>query len=527
METVKVTLVNKSKLWKKFKLGEGELSFTGYLSVNGQTFSEDTIERYFAGIEFSPECIYSWHGEFAVIYQTSAFTFAAVDRKRSIPLFYQKEGNSLTITDHLSPGKELHPTSVAEFIMTGYVANERTLYKENYQIEAGQYLYIDSSGLKKERYYRYYHHPEEKDLDVLASELQETIHQTFKNLVERIKEKHVMLPLSGGYDSRIIALLLKEYGVENISSFTYGRPENPEAKKSKEIADRLGIPWSFFKYSRDDWKKWYHSQEWRDYLQFAVSTASMAHLQDWPAVTEIIRQQDDDYVFIPGHSGDFIAGSHLTYELTLPKRYTVDEVISQIMKKHHRLWETKNSSAASQVISEIKASLDGLDYESREQAGALFEYWDWKERQAKFIINSLRVYEYYGKSWAIPLWDDALMDFFLKVPIEYRFKKFLYDTTLYQMYPDYFAKPVKPTGGHASLKEKYGAFYGILKQVYNKKRIYQQYHKDPMEWFGITGSYFQYLRSTSFSVEKVKYINPYNINSFLVKDYIEKELPQA
>jgi asparagine synthase (glutamine-hydrolysing) len=524
LETVKINIKNKSAMWKQVMVAESELSFAGYLYVNDKLYTQHTIENYFKSISFSRQLIDDWQGEFALIYRTASFTFAAVDRKRSIPLFYRQEGKSITITDQLTPGNELQTTSAVEFILTGFVANERTLFKDNYQIEAGQYLYVTPTGVSKEKYYRYYHHPVQKDFDVFVDELTETFHLAFKRLVERIKNKHVMIPLSGGYDSRIIALLLKEYGVGKISSFTYGREENPEAKKSKEIADRLGIPWSFYKYSREDWKKWYHSNEWKEYLQFATNTTSMAHLQDWPAVTEIIEQQDDDFVFIPGHSGDFIAGSHLSYELTVNKIYTIDEVISHIMKKHHRLWETKNQQAMGQVITEIKASLDGLDFENREQAGALFEYWDWKERQAKFIINSVRVYEYYGKSWAIPLWDDQLMNFFLNVPIEHRFKKFLYDSALYKMFPDYFAAPLKQTGSQASLKEKYGVFYSLLKQAYNKKRIYQQYHKDPMEWFGITGNYLQYLLSTTFSFQKVTYTNPYNINSFLVKDYIQKEL---
>ena len=44
------------------------------------------------------------------------------------------------------------------------------------------------------------------------------------------------------------------------------------------------------------------------------------------------------------------------------------------------------------------------------------------ERQAKFIVNSVRVYEFFGYAWRIPLWDRELIDFFLKVPLKYRMR---------------------------------------------------------------------------------------------------------
>ncbi|MFT4414435.1 asparagine synthase-related protein [Fredinandcohnia humi] len=516
---IQIKLENKTR-WKQASLGEHMLYFTGHLYQDETLYTEETIQDYFENIEFSPEYNSKWTGNFAFIYQTPEYTFAACDRKRSIPLFYWKNGENWIISDRILPQKApLDETAVMEFLLTGYAANEKTLYKNVCQIEAGQALLFEADSFEKHQYFRYYHSPEQIDLETASKQLEDVFHRVFKRLHERLKDKHVMIPLSGGYDSRIIALLLKEYGVQNISSFTYGRLENNEARKSKEIADKLGIDWTFYEYSRNDWKKWYESADWKQYADFGTNASVMAHLQDWPAVSQLAKQADTKYVFMPGHSGDFVAGSHLMYELTIDKEYTIDEVVERIMGKHHRLWETHDSSK-SNVISEIKSSLAGLPYQNREQASALFEYWDWKERQAKFIINSVRVYEYYDHEWEIPLWDDELMNFFLTIPVDLRFKKYLYDYTLHQMYPALFEKPVKKDMAATSLKQKYGPLYSQLKKAYNKKRVLQQYYKDPMEWYGIYGNYFAYLQNISFTHNRVRYSNPYNINSFLVKDYI-------
>jgi len=54
------------------------------------------------------------------------------------------------------------------------------------------------------------------------------------------------------------------------------------------------------------------------------------------------------------------------------------------------------------------------------------ELFDFSERQAKFIVNSVRVYEFFGFEWRIPMWDAELIDFFLQVPISHRLNQFLY-----------------------------------------------------------------------------------------------------
>jgi asparagine synthase (glutamine-hydrolysing) len=64
---------------------------------------------------------------------------------------------------------------------------------------------------------------------------------------------------------------------------------------------------------------------------------------------------------------------------------------------------------------------------SREQALSACDSWDWQERQAKKIVNSVRVYEFWGYSWRIPLWDAEMMDWWERVdPL--RDGTVLYDT---------------------------------------------------------------------------------------------------
>lgn len=504
----------------------GQIYFAGYFIFQGKYYPAHEAYEVFKEEGFFLSNLHEIIGEFAYICVGQNQVTAIVDRKRSIPLFYYQEGSSWIITDRITQqdGTSFNQTAVKEFLLTGFTANEKTLYTNVFQVEAGSYIQISKAGkLENKEYYQFYHHPVEKDLETFSEELKCVLHVVFEDLIKRLINKTPILPLSGGYDSRIIALLLKEFGIENIASFTYGKKENKEAQVSRDIANRLGLKWDFIEYKKDDWYRWYHSKEWKNYVSFAVNGSSMAHLQDWPAVREIIGKQDAEYVFIPGHSGDFVAGSHLAYEITVDREFTVEDVLQFNLNKHHKLWEVEQGihTSAQDVLAEMKRSFKNLPFQTNEQASALFEYWDWRERQAKFIINSVRVYEFYEKNWDIPLWDDRLMDFFNTVPVDLRFKKYLYDYTLNKMYPDYFPEPVKPVGKEASLKQKYGVFYKTAKKLYNRKKLYQQYYTEPMEWYGIYKNYPEYVKALSFKHDGLKYKQPYNINSFLAKDYIQ------
>ena len=489
--------------------------------VTHENFASIINEEILASKDFA-----KWNGEYALIFTNDECTTLVTDMKRSIPLFYSMDdsGNWL-VQDFIQPheGMKMNSEAEEEFLITGFVFRDKTLFEEWKQVPAVSYLLLKEEAVQH-YYYSYVLPKETEPIDVFAKELKQVFNDLFDDLADRLKDRQIVIPLSGGYDSRLIALNLVERGLkDNITAFTYGRPGNGESTVSKQIADKLGLKWKYFAYDKKMWEDMYKSEEWKDYVVYSSNGVSVAHLQDFPSTKLLVEQEGlQDAVFLPGHSLDYLAGGHLPYESIVDKQFEKSEIQTFIMNKHFRLWELsgKDSYAETAIGKGLYQDIEAHSNYTNERVTSLIDEWNWRERQAKFIINSVRVYEYFGQGWSIPLWDDRLIHFFSKIPANLKYKKYLYDYTLHQMYPEYYPLPQKP-GPENSLKNKYGILYPMLRKIYRKKNLYRKYFDEPMEWYGIYPTYKQYVQSLTFKRNGQKYEHPYNINSFIVKDMIQ------
>lgn len=508
-------------------IGEGyEGFFRGYFYYENQYVTHENFGSLFNEAQLSTMEYSKWNGEYALIFTNEHNTTLVTDMKRSIPLFYsQDSAANWIVQDYITPheGMDMVMEAEDEFLVTGFVFRDKTLFADWFQVPAVSYVKLAKEA-KQTYYYTYVLEKESESIDTFAAELEQVFHDLFDDLATRLKGRQIIIPLSGGYDSRLIALNLVERGLkENITTFTYGRPGNGESTVSKQIADQLGLKWKYFAYDKKMWEDMYKSEEWKDYVVYSSNGVSVAHLQDFPSTKLLVQEEKlEDAVFLPGHSLDYLAGGHLPYESIIDKDFEVSEIQTFIMNKHFRLWELNGEKtyANTNIGRGLIEDIEVYSNYTNERVSSLIDEWNWRERQSKFIINSVRVYEYFGQSWSLPLWDDRLIHFFSKLPADLKYKKYLYDYTLHKMHPDYYPMPQKP-GPENSLKNKYGILYPVLRKLYRKKNLYRKYFDEPMEWFGIYPTYKQYIKSLKFSRNGKKYEHPYNINSFIVKDMIE------
>ena len=313
----------------------------------------------------------------------------------------------------------------AEFLVTGYVTGRETLFDGIFQIQAGEYLsyskkdnqlphpFITGSGMTD-----YFSDTEEELLKRLDRFL-----FTFSGGLLRLQKKGLtmVVPLSGGLDSRIIVAMLKRLGVDEVICFSYGRAKNHESEISKKVAEALGYQWYFVEYTNDKWQSCYPPWQIVAYERYAGNLVSLPHIQDFLALQELIKEGKipQKSVFIPGHSGDFLAGNLYPAGLWYPGTLFVWKLSPWNPQIHYSLWEVrKETDIISYFNKKISDSTGNITIHDRESYVNCVLCFVFNERVAKFIVNSVRVYEFFGYSWRMPLWDNELIGFFFKSSLE-------------------------------------------------------------------------------------------------------------
>ena len=370
--------------------------------------SWSTEEDFVAGIR-------ALNGFYVLICKKGSKLFAAVDRVRSIPLFYGCIGSEFWLSDcaewvRIKIGDmELDPLAKKEFLLTGYVTGRDTLFPDVKQIQAGEVVIVDENNgqiqVKAERYYRFGHgYEQEANIDELMAQAYQMLVRIFNRLVEVADGRTVVVPLSGGYDSRLIVLMLKLLGYENIVTFTYGCPGNKESEVSRKVAGILNLQWEFVPYSNEEWYRWYNSHEMSEYHKMAGSLSSTPHILDWPAVYQLKKGGvvTADSIFVPGH----------TPMLSLVGRPTLRQSSTDsVFTKHYSLQEADDHTKKI-----MKNRISDYCKINRFDTSRGFYKWECAERQSKFIANSVRVYEFWGFNWYMPYWDSQFFDFCLALP---------------------------------------------------------------------------------------------------------------
>jgi len=387
------------------------------------------------------------NGLFCVVGNSSFGFFAVTDRIRSIPLFYTIKLDQLVVTDNpykLVSNPVWEEQSNLEFKTAGYTLGGTTLYKGVSQVEAASFICYKNNHVSVIEYFNYTSKQlEHIDYFVAKKELKEVLDRSMQRMLKSIEGRPIAIPLSGGYDSRFILAWLKMNGYSNVFAFTYGRKGNPDILLAEKVAKKLNTPWICLPYN-DIISQLTEDSSLEDYVLYASCASSMPFFQDYPAIKNIHERNliPFDSVIVPGHSGDFIAGSHL-----MPKDNvkTSLSLVNNIFGVHHSYYRVSKAEKK-QVLEKIDEFFNNYPQCT---LYSVKEWWDFKERQAKFIVNSCKAYQFFGYGIRLPFFDAELIAFFRTVPFDFKLYKKLYNEVLEDAYFKplgiYFADELQPT----------------------------------------------------------------------------------
>ncbi len=386
---------------------------------------------------------------------SSGRSIGAVDRSRSIPLFYTKAGPLYSLGDtpersNAQMSLSVDGVSAAAFLLSGYISGSSTLFAGVHQVEAGTWVEFGPSAGAAPcvgRYFRCFSdEPRSDSHDVLERDFQQTIEDVSERIGKALSGHRLILPLSGGFDSRLIGWMLWKNGLRDVLCYTYGTASNPQVKLASDVANAFGFRWRFIEYTPQRWAEWMASQQMMEYWDFACGGTSCPHIQDFPAVAELHRLGElyEAPIFLPGHVGDAWAGlfasprldtgaDHPPCEYHSRYRPIVNPVVSAIIYRHLNLWPTSVEAWRRPPLSGVAERLhDEIADLNNSREGGHSAYVDWvlQSRTANWIVNSCRLFEFFGGEFALCLGDYSLIDFFRRVPSAELFNCGLYARTL-------------------------------------------------------------------------------------------------
>lgn len=418
-------------IWKN----KNKLHFKGYIFYQDNLLTIDDLESLLNTITSINEfqiILKSFIGTFSFVFENQDSLYAAVDPTRTFPLFYHAKNESIIITDntYTSSFKDFKKNLETNQQVLGmrFVLGNKTSLLDVYQIQAGECISFNKY-LKSKTYHNFSISPDElhDEIELLPHQFQNVLSNAIKRIIESVSGRTLVVPLSGGYDSRLVLSLLYKENYKNVICFTYGNNDDEEVKISKKVAESLGYKWVLFETTKNYIPNRYlYSNEFENFSKFSYNNVSMIHLQDYLFVKKIHDEKmiPDDAIFLPGHTGDVVAGNHLyDYDDTIITR---SKYINQIIKRHFVLKEYTKNMAIEDVLKEY--------YDLNKLPHSLIDNFNVKERQAKFIVNSLRNYEFFGYEHRIVLWDQEVSNFLRNLPFKLKLNSNFYKTQIFNNY---------------------------------------------------------------------------------------------
>jgi asparagine synthase (glutamine-hydrolysing) len=412
-----------------------------FFDENDNFYEHDNLPEYFKQLtDYNSfvELIKKSNGIFTVVINKGDEFWCANDRSGTFPLFYYDVNGEWVVTDDFKTINKERNFNYNNFQLNlfkslGHTFGCETLISNVFQLQCAQVLKLQSNKQKEAEFYHSFsvNKFNVKPETLLLKEGVKVFERSFKRLVKSLNGRTAVVPLSGGYDSRMIVAGLKKHGYKDVICFTYGKRENnKELVLSEKVAHQLGYKWIFVEYNSSLIEGYAETQEFQEYMHYMSHLGSMFYLQEYFAVKYLSDNKlvPDDSVFLPGHSGDLIGGSQLVK--VFDKEIRFNEIPDRFLSKKINLapLNTKDKERLKNLVqNEISAAFSN-------NAATVFEELDIREKISKVIFNSSLVFDYFNYEKRFPFWDNDILNFFLSIPLEQREMKKLYDTILVQYY---------------------------------------------------------------------------------------------
>lgn len=408
----------------------------GFAYLKGQLLEGQQLIDLFSNVQSKEsfcQQVQSLDGRFAVVLWQVDFKAAAVDAVNAFPLYFKYLNNSnkeLQICDSiLSFSNKINKKSVSyqTFIAGGFTLNNDTLLTDWSKLQSGQILWSNNESDKQSDnqkpnltyWNQHFSNNSFTKTKPTLSKIEHIADKVFNRALKRTKNKTIIIPLSGGLDSRFILAKCHQMGVKNLFCFTYGRKDSFEYEIAKKVSQQLNIEWHFIEFNEQIFD-YYFNERFEKYQTVNFNAAVLPLEQDWLALYHLKQQKllPENGIVFSGFGADVLAGSWIPKKVQWEhiKSYNNDSLAKYIVNQGKFFNQEYIKDSKEELREAVLLYLKRFIIKTQEDWLSALHNWGLEHRLSRYHVNGVRIFEDLGLDWHLPFFDSIYIDYWANLP---------------------------------------------------------------------------------------------------------------
>ncbi|MDT0557348.1 asparagine synthase-related protein [Ichthyenterobacterium sp. W332] len=306
---------------------------------------------------------------------------------------------------------ELNLEAICIFMATGFFLDDDTYWRDNVCLLPGHNHILDENNLliESKSWFNWHYSPRDISFNDALGEYKYLLHTIVK---EQVGDSPVILPLSGGLDSRSQALILKDLN-NPVHAFSYSfKGGFPEHKISKQIAALFGFSFEYFQI-----QKGYLWDVIDELATINNCYSEFTHPRQMSVLKELRQMKG---IFSLGHWGDVL------FDRGVPEGTLEEDVMPLLLKKMlkpkglelaEQLWKTwqLKGDFISYFTYRVEKSLAKIKVDNISARIRAFKTSQWAHR---WTTTNLSVFEA-AHPITLPYYDNRMCEFICTIPEEF------------------------------------------------------------------------------------------------------------
>lgn len=352
----------------------------------------------------------SLDGNYGIIIDSSLLNYGITDHISSYPIFYNKKKSKFEFLINKIKDKNLNQYGLSYFTKTGYFPEFSSLDINICQLSPG--IIMNSNN---EKHYHYEYLPSKSKFGNIheLNDCLDDIFLSYKKILN--KNDKIFLSLSAGKDSRLLAAKLKEHKFDNVICYTYGVKNSNDFKISKEISKKLDFKHIFIDINNSLSKKIFNSNDRRRYWDKFFQNSCVPNMQDFFSIYLLkirgLLNNNNNY-FLNGQTADFLTGAQII------KEKSKEKFLNKFYLKHFSIMNQETIDK--HILKKLDQFYDDISsrvsFKDSFKLNIIFQnYWEYNNRQSKFILQQQRSYDFFHQNWLLPFWDIRFVNFWKNI----------------------------------------------------------------------------------------------------------------